>query len=440
MMYLDRKGAELENKGNRKDLGGKWGIRETMHKGRHDRYEEKYYQTYRIGKAPMRYFLLDVFNNKSRRGKFKNNFSTLAHAKNMAEITHGKLSWTSQDSLNSDQSITKWYFGRKGRAGEVVSEIRHTTQTGITPLKDLYILKNPKVRQKKATTVSKDNGTTVKLYQTDIVKILSNGDIQLNSGGHKTATTKRRMNEVADEFELYFKVFAKGGVWYISTEDRLEPPQTFEFYDGIIFSGPQHLRKNPHKKKARKRKMKDFYHVNYWQIFKCKGNEVYWLKGFAIDKPRWTLTRGDAARYQYDHEARKIAEYAYKPGWQIGAAEKGSRVADIIKSCKKGKATRRRNPVGPTQREVDQAGELFKDFTGSEPEKLQKVRIRNPKTGLVIGELDGVLYTTVRDGKTEKYEHEFKKGRRPHLISAHDGKSLHILGGDYEFTERGIEG
>ena len=89
---------------------------------------------------------------------------------------------------------------------------------------------------------------------------------------------------------------------------------------------------------------------------------------------------------------------------------------------------------------MDQAGELFRGFTGDHPETLHKVRIRNPKTGLVIGELDGVLYTTVRDGKTERYEHEFKKGSRPLLVSSHDGESLHILGGDYEFTERGIEG
>lgn len=64
--------------------------------------------------------------------------------------------------------------------------------------------------------------------------------------------------------------------------------------------------------------------------------------------------------------------------------------------------------------------------------------IRAPKTGLVIGELDGVLYTTVRDGKREKYIHRFRKNSRPLLVSAHDGKSLHILGGEYEMTERGI--
>ena len=89
---------------------------------------------------------------------------------------------------------------------------------------------------------------------------------------------------------------------------------------------------------------------------------------------------------------------------------------------------------------MDSAGDLFKDFTGDYPDKMTSVKIRNPKTGLVIGELDGVLYTTIRDEKTEAYKHDFEKGSRPLLVSAHDGKSLHILGGDYEFTERGIEG
>jgi len=87
---------------------------------------------------------------------------------------------------------------------------------------------------------------------------------------------------------------------------------------------------------------------------------------------------------------------------------------------------------------VDNAANLFKDFSGDYPEKMQSVKLPVPKTGLVIGELDGVLYTTVRDGKTEHYQHDFKKSSRPHLISSHDGESLHILGGDYEFTERGI--
>jgi hypothetical protein len=105
----------------------------------------------------------------------------------------------------------------------------------------------------------------------------------------------------------------------------------------------------------------------------------------------------------------------------------------------RGKVKRRRNPVGPTQREIDSAASLFKDFSGDYPEHMTKVRLPNPKTGLVVGELDGVLYTTTRDGKQESYIHEFREKSRPHLVSSHDGSSLHILGGEYEFTERGIE-
>jgi hypothetical protein len=94
--------------------------------------------------------------------------------------------------------------------------------------------------------------------------------------------------------------------------------------------------------------------------------------------------------------------------------------------------------VPPTRGQIEQAKDLFREFTGENPEHLNKVKIRTPKTGLVIGELDGVLYTTVRDGETEKYVHEFKRKSRPLLVASSDGQSLHIIGEGYEFTERGI--
>ena len=60
-------------------------------------------------------------------------------------------------------------------------------------------------------------------------------------------------------------------------------------------------------------------------------------------------------------------------------------------------------------------------------------------TAFKIGQCDGILYTTVRDGRTEKYIHKFKKNSRPVLVSNFDGKSLGLVGGKYHFTERGIE-
>lgn len=61
------------------------------------------------------------------------------------------------------------------------------------------------------------------------------------------------------------------------------------------------------------------------------------------------------------------------------------------------------------------------------------------RKGLVIGELDGVLYTTIRDGKTEKYIHRFGKKSRPLLTARADGKQLGIVGGRFQMTEAGIE-
>lgn len=58
--------------------------------------------------------------------------------------------------------------------------------------------------------------------------------------------------------------------------------------------------------------------------------------------------------------------------------------------------------------------------------------------GFKFGDCDGILYTTVRDGRTEKYIHTFKKNSRPILASSSDGKQIALIGGKYKFTDRGI--
>lgn len=84
------------------------------------------------------------------------------------------------------------------------------------------------------------------------------------------------------------------------------------------------------------------------------------------------------------------------------------------------------------------ASDLFEDFTGHEAEDVEIINFPDHDTILLIGELDGVLYTTVRDGKTEKYIHEFKGKSRPALCVSHDGKQLYIVGGRYTFKDSGI--
>lgn len=48
------------------------------------------------------------------------------------------------------------------------------------------------------------------------------------------------------------------------------------------------------------------------------------------------------------------------------------------------------------------------------------------------------MYETTRDGKRERYLHKFSKGSRPALVSNFDGNAIHMIGGSYDFTERGI--
>lgn len=88
--------------------------------------------------------------------------------------------------------------------------------------------------------------------------------------------------------------------------------------------------------------------------------------------------------------------------------------------------------------QVRDAVDLYEQFTGMKPEGIRPVRLVVPKVGLVIGECAGVLYDTVRDGVPEQYIHKFRKSSRPLLVASSDGKTLLILGGGFQFTERGI--
>lgn len=108
----------------------------------------------------------------------------------------------------------------------------------------------------------------------------------------------------------------------------------------------------------------------------------------------------------------------------------------------------RMNPVPPSSRagikritrsQIEKAADLYERFSGHDAVELGTVRIPDlPTVGVAIGEIDGVLYSTVRDGKLEKYIHKFHKSDRPLFVVSPDGKSLYMLGGYYNFTERGI--
>ena len=118
--------------------------------------------------------------------------------------------------------------------------------------------------------------------------------------------------------------------------------------------------------------------------------------------------------------------------------------AELYKAAGTIKSTdtkRAKNPVPPAKSvQVRNAKQLYEDFTGHKAtEKVSIDKPVMPDVLLAVGDVDGILYTTVRDGKLEKYIHKFAKRSRPTFAVSHDGKQLYMLGGSYNFTERGIE-
>lgn len=89
--------------------------------------------------------------------------------------------------------------------------------------------------------------------------------------------------------------------------------------------------------------------------------------------------------------------------------------------------------------ETQRAASRYERFTGHEAEIVGAVNYPPlPKAVTVIGTLDEVCYTTVRDDRRERYRHKFNAQSAPVLCVGPDGKQLYIVGGAYLFTERGI--
>jgi len=87
---------------------------------------------------------------------------------------------------------------------------------------------------------------------------------------------------------------------------------------------------------------------------------------------------------------------------------------------------------------IDKAVQLYKRFTGHEPKYVDTLDIPQHDVLMLIGKCDGVLYSTRRDGRNERYIHKFSGNSRPLLCASFDGTQLYLLGGAYDFTEEGI--
>jgi hypothetical protein len=130
--------------------------------------------------------------------------------------------------------------------------------------------------------------------------------------------------------------------------------------------------------------------------------------------------------------SQPVAQWKANPIGLLSLIEGTSSAKTLTDAASK----RRKNPS--KRGELDKAARLLKDFSGHRPGEVLRVKQAPIKRGLVIGTLDGVPYTTIRDGKTEHYLHEFSENARPLLIASSDGRKLGIVGGRFQFTEAGI--
>lgn len=86
------------------------------------------------------------------------------------------------------------------------------------------------------------------------------------------------------------------------------------------------------------------------------------------------------------------------------------------------------------------AAKAYTDFTGHLPDSVQYAQLDDdPVAGYRLGRAEGVAYEATRDGKKERYFHEFSKRSRPDLVVKDDGSQLYITGGRYKVGPRGIE-
>lgn len=77
---------------------------------------------------------------------------------------------------------------------------------------------------------------------------------------------------------------------------------------------------------------------------------------------------------------------------------------------------------------------------GDEPESIEETPISPQlERGVELGEVVSIVYRTSKGGELAEWEHDFE-GELPKLVVDSETNRLHIVGGDYFVTERGIEG
>jgi hypothetical protein len=94
------------------------------------------------------------------------------------------------------------------------------------------VVQTRKVSGVKTKVIHTATGLIVRYHNTDVV-VVKNGEVTLNTGGWKTVTTKRRMNQAANQFGLNYHVFQEDHEWYVFWKGIVYP----FLHDSIMLNG-----------------------------------------------------------------------------------------------------------------------------------------------------------------------------------------------------------
>jgi hypothetical protein len=88
------------------------------------------------------------------------------------------------------------------------------------------------------TTVSARDGWQIVTYRETQIVRWNDSTIELNFGGYDTVTTRRKMNQASNQFELGYSVFRSKGVTMLSAWPNSKP-QEFHEPEQVIMRAPK---------------------------------------------------------------------------------------------------------------------------------------------------------------------------------------------------------
>ena len=73
------------------------------------------------------------------------------------------------------------------------------------------------------TVVYAEEGKTKVIYHSTAVVTWDENSIVLNTGGYRSVTTKRKMNQASRQYDLGYSVFQKNHEWYVEYKGKTIP-------------------------------------------------------------------------------------------------------------------------------------------------------------------------------------------------------------------------